>query len=185
MKKLTFLSVVLVILVSFLVLNLTEKMGHTNLVSPILRKENVLGINQWFPKGDISQQDALLITAKAAFFTDTKNGQALYSKNARKKLPIASLVKVMTVLIALEHKNMDDWLQVSQRAADMEPDKMFLIAGEKLVLKEFLAGIFLISANDAAEVLAESVTGSREEFIELMNDKAKQLGMNDTYFANP
>ena len=91
----------------------------------------------------------------------------------------------MTVLVALEYKSMDDKLVVSRRAADMEPDKMQFIAGEKLTLRELLDGIFLISANDAAEVIAEETTRDRGEFIKLMNDKAKQLGMKDTYFVNP
>lgn len=185
MKKLTFLSVILISLLSFSVLNLTQKKTRINLISPLLKEENVLGINQWFPKAAGSQQDAPSISAKAAFFTDTKTRQVLYSKNIHDRLPIASLVKVMTVLVALEHKSMDDMFTVSQSAAGMEPDKMLLIAGEKLTLKELLDGIFLISANDAAEAIAENTTGDRNEFIKLMNDKAKQLGMADTFFANP
>lgn len=125
------------------------------------------------------------VSAKAALFTDTKEGKMLYGKSIHEKLPIASLVKVMTILVALEHKNMDDEFIVSSRAADMEPDKMLLIAGERLTLRELLDGIFLISANDAAEVLAEGVTGNREEFLKLMNAKAQQLGMKNTYYANP
>lgn len=185
MKKLTSLFVILVILLSFLILDVTEKKGPVNLISPLLKAENVLGVNLWFPKVVDNQSGAPSIGAKASFFLDTKSGQALYAKNIHERLPIASLVKVMTVLIALEHKRMDDQFLVSQRAADMEPDKMLLIAGEKLTLKELLDGIFLVSANDAAEVLAEGATGDRNGFIKLMNDKAKQLGMNDTFYANP
>ena len=91
----------------------------------------------------------------------------------------------MTALIALEHKSMENEFIVSEHAAGMEPDKMLLIAGEKLSLKEILSGIFLVSANDGAEVLAEGTTGDRTEFLNLMNAKAKQLGMKNTYFANP
>ncbi|MCL5784189.1 MAG: D-alanyl-D-alanine carboxypeptidase [Patescibacteria group bacterium] len=185
MKKLTFLSIILVTLCSFLILNLTGKKVSVDLISPLLKEENVLGVNQWFPQVSEDKQDAPIISAKAAFFTDTKNGEVFYSKNIHQRLPIASLVKVMTVLVALEHKSMEDQFTVSQQAADMEPDKMLLIAGEKLTLKELLDGIFLVSANDAAEILAEGVTGDREEFVKLMNDKAKQLGMNDTFYANP
>lgn len=155
------------------------------LISPRPKQANVLGITQWFPKEVKEQFNAPQISAKAALFADTKEGKVLYTKNIHERLPIASLVKVMTVLIALEHKNMDNKFSVSQRAADMEPDKMLLIAGEKLTLRELLAGIFLISANDSAEVLAEGTTGDRGEFIKLMNDKVEQLGMKDTYFANP
>lgn len=186
MKKLTILAMILIILLFFLVINLIVKKEPVNLISPIFRQEKVLGINQWFP-GDINvvQSDAPKVSAEAVLFVDTKTSQVFYSKNPNKKLPIASLVKIMTVLVALEHKKIKDMFVISQHAADMEPDKMLLIAGEKLTLKELLYGIFLISANDAAEVLSEGTTGDRSEFILLMNAKAKQLGMKNSYFANP
>lgn len=183
MKKLTLLTAVLLLALSFLIFPNSKQ--TIQLVSPQVKQESVLGINQWFPGAEGIQDDAPVISAKAALFIDTQKGGVLYSKDIHQKLPIASLVKVMTVLIALEHKNMEDEFVVSKRAADMEPDKMLLIAGEKLTLKELLAGLFLISANDAAEVLAEQTTGDREEFIKLMNGKANQLGMKNTYFANP
>lgn len=186
MKKLTILAVILVILLFFLLINLIVKKEPVNLISPIFRQEKVLGINQWFP-GEINvvRSDAPKVSAEAVLFVDTKTSQVFYSKNPNKKLPIASLVKIMTVLVALEHKKIKDVFVISQHAADMEPDKMLLIAGEKLTLKELLYGIFLISANDAAEVLSEGTTGDRSGFILLMNAKAKQLGMKNSYFANP
>lgn len=184
MKKMAVLSIILVTLLAFAI-NINSNKKSFQLVSPLLKKESVLGLNQWFPGVSKEETNAPKVSAKAALFTDTKNGEVLYGKNIHDSLPIASLVKVMTVLIALEHKNMNDEFTVSQRAADMEPDKMLLIAGEKLTLRELLDGIFLISANDAAEVLAEGTTGDRAQFVKLMNDKAKQLGMNNTYFANP
>ena len=184
MKKITTLSAILVILLVILVFY-SKSSVQKEFISPA-KGEKVLGINQWLPSQVLgSQTNAPQITAKSGVFIETKTGQTLYEKNIHEKLPIASLVKVMTVLVALEHKNMEDKYLVSQRAADMEPDKMLLIAGEKLTLKELLDGIFLVSANDAAEVLAEGTTGERAGFIKLMNDKAKQLGMNDTFFANP
>ncbi len=193
MKKLVFLFSLLVVLFTFLILNLTYQKNPYKLISPILNGQKVLGINQWLPQEVLGSQDqAPSISAHAGLFIDTKAGQILYSKNADKKLPIASLVKVMTVLIALEHKKLDDTYVVSQRAASMEPDKMLLIAGEKLTLKELLDGIFLVSANDAAEVLAEGTLRQaqgeqegRDEFIKLMNSKAQQLGMKNTFYANP
>lgn len=185
-KKLVFFSTLLVILLAFLISNITSSKEPKKLISPLLSGEKVLGINQWLPKGvSDGQFNAPQVSAKGGFFIDTKSAKILYAKNQNKRLPIASLVKVMTALIALEHKNMEDKFIVSQRAADMEPDKMLLIAREKLTLKELLAGIFLISANDAAEVIAEGANGSREEFIKLMNAKARQLGMKDTFFVNP
>lgn len=186
MKKLAALFIILIILLAILVINTARGNGTIDLISPFVKGEKVLAVNQWFPGNTIvSQISAPGLTAKASLFVETESSQVLFAKNPDKKLPIASLVKVMTVLVALEQREMDEEFLVSQEAADMEPDKMLLIAGEKLTLRELLDGIFLISANDAAEVLAESVTGDRNEFIKLMNDKAMQLGMKNTYFANP
>lgn len=185
MRKLVILSIVLVLVIFFLIIYPKLDKKSISLVSPLLKQESVLGINQWLPGISNEQSSTPQISAKAAFFVDTKKGEVFYSKNIHEKHPIASLVKVMTVLVALEHKHMDDRFTVSQRAADMEPDKMLLILGERLTLRELLDGIFLISANDAAEVIAENTTGDRGNFIKLMNDQAKQLGMKDTYYANP
>lgn len=186
MKKLFFLVTIFVVSAAFLVSNITASQKSTQLISPLSSSQKVLGLNQWFPgQSPDTSTDAPNITAKAGFFIDTKTAQVLFAKNQNLKLPIASLVKVMTVLIALEHQGMDDQFLVSSRAAAMEPDKMLLIAGEKLSLKELLYGIFLVSANDSAEVLAEDSLGNRAEFIQLMNEKAQQLGMKDTFYANP
>lgn len=181
MKKLTLLAVILVVL---LVVLFNSNKKTINLISPLVEQEKVLGVSQWLP-GESSQSGTLEISAKSAMFVDTKSGEVLYAKNIHDRLPIASLVKTMTVLIALEHKKMNDVFLVSKTAAEMEPDKMLLIAGEKLTLKELLDGIFLVSANDAAELLAEQTTGDRSGFIKLMNDKANQLGMKDTHYVNP
>jgi len=195
MKKIAILSTILIILLTILVSSSVKETKE--LVSPMLKIKTglpvgrqVLGINQWFPKEQTTRSveingNSLQITAKAALFLDSKDGKVFYSKNVHQRLPIASLVKVMTVLVALEHKNMDDKYLVSQRASEMEPDEMILLPGETLTLRELLFGIFLVSANDAAEVLAEGSVGSRDEFIKLMNDKTKLLGMKDSYFVNP
>jgi serine-type D-Ala-D-Ala carboxypeptidase (penicillin-binding protein 5/6) len=143
--------------------------------------------NIWTPQvlGSSLTPDAPEVTSAAAYFIDTDTGQVLYQKNIHQKMPIASLIKIMTVIVTLEHKKFDDKVWVSQRAADMEPDHMILQAGETLTVKDLLDGIFLVSANDASEALAENVFGDREIFIDAMNEKAKQLGMNDTVFINP
>ncbi len=182
----TFLIGILTIALTVLFIISFRQEGDGTLIAPVLKSGKSLGINLWFPQNTLGVQiNAPQITAKAAFLVDTKTGQVLYDKNAHEKLPIASLVKVMTALIALEHKSLDDQYVVSQRAADMEPDKMLLIPGERLTLKELLYGIFLISANDAAEVLAQGTTGDLKEFIKLMNDKTLQLGMKNTHIVNP
>lgn len=183
----TVLSVILVLILSgFISLQVNSLFKKPNLTSPVLGISKI-SESVWFPRPQTGDQftDASEITSEAALFIETNTGQILYQKNPSEKLPIASLVKIMTVIIALERKSYDDIFVVSQRPSEVEPDKMFLIAGEKMTLKELLEGIFLVSANDAAEVIAENTTGRREEFINLMNSKALQLGMNDTLFLNP
>ncbi len=169
-----------------------SKTINTSLVSPVLNISRLsIGDNIWFPKDQVlgtsvvTEKDLATMTAKAAFFVDTQTGEVLYEKNSHARLRIASLAKIMTAIITLEYKKPTDMMAVSQRASDMEPDKMFLQPNEKLSATELLSGIFLDSGNDAAEVLAERVTGRREEFITLMNSKAAQLGMKDTLFINP
>lgn len=174
-----------------------ELIAKNDLKSPVpgVFKDRI-SENIWLPKleqiEDGKFTDAPEVTAVAALFIDSDSGEILYSKNARQPLSIASLTKIMTTIIALEHKSLAESYRVSQRASDMEPDKMFLISGESLNLEELLEGIFLVSANDAAEVIAEGTTGrkkdlpaGRQEFINLMNSKAAQLGMDNTVFVNP
>lgn len=191
MKKGLSLFAVLVFILAVSSLILVSK-NEQKLVS-VLGVSGNFSEDIWYPKdasgfGEIS----LPVTSKAAFFIDNISGEALYSKNSKQKLPIASLVKIMTAIVALEHKSFKDIYTVSKKAAETEPDSMLLMHNEKLTLEELLSGIFLVSANDAAEVLAEGTLrqaqgeqGSREEFINMMNSKAKQLGMVDSLFINP
>lgn len=183
------LFVIFVISAGSLFFDLYGKNAHS-LVSPVFGIPRIrVADNIWFPK----QSSFLLrassgvpeITAGAAFFVETNSGEVLYEKNSRERLQIASLTKIMTAVVALENRGFDEVLTVSEKAASMEPDKMFLKAYEKMTVEDLLAGIFLVSANDGAEVLAEQTTGRREEFITLMNSKAVQLGMKDTNFINP
>ncbi len=162
---------------------------QAKLVSPVLGVNTLsFADNIWFPKEDkklLSLEKTPEVTAKAAFFVDTQTGEVLYEKNAHEKLPIASLVKIMTVIVTLESNSLSKEMVVSERASEMEPDKMLLKEGETLTVEELLDGIFLVSANDAAEVLAESLPVGRQGFIDLMNTEASHLGMRDTNFINP
>jgi D-alanyl-D-alanine carboxypeptidase len=165
-----------------------DKLPQSELISPVLGvSTSNFSENIWTPLEATasSYADAPEITGEAAFFVEANTGQVLYSKNSQLKKPIASLTKIMTAIIALDHKKYTDTFIVSKAAEEVEPDEMILIAGEKMTLEELLSGIFLVSANDAAEVLAENVTGDRAEFIQEMNTKAKMLGMNNTLFINP
>jgi D-alanyl-D-alanine carboxypeptidase len=159
------------------------------LVNPMLATSQLkMADNVWFPKevkGATTIASLEDITAEAAFFVDTSSGEILFEKNSEQRYPIASLTKIMTAIVALEKMPLDREINISDYAAGMEPDKMFLKAGDKLTVKELIQGLFLVSANDAAEALAESTTGRRAEFLQMMNSKAKNLGMDNTYFINP
>lgn len=184
-KPLTTITIIVIAVLMGVFLN-NYHVGAKELISPILTSSKSVGLNQWFPQQVLGiQTNTPEISAKSAFFIETQTGKVLYSKDPHHRLPIASLVKIMTVLISLEYRNLQDQFSVSRMAVEIEPDKMLLLSGEKLTLKELLYGIFLVSANDGAEVIAEDTTGNREEFIKLMNAKAHQLGMKDSYFVNP
>lgn len=189
-NKSIFTLAAIICIIAVLVVQFAYIFKDKGLQSPVLgvSKER-LSENIWYPKvndiKNISFPDAPQITAISALFIDLQTGEILYSKNPEQPLSIASLTKIMTTIIALENKGMEDLYTVSQRASEMEPDEMVLLPGETHTLRNLLDGIFLVSANDAAEVIAQGSAGGRDEFINLMNSKASQLGMNNTLFVNP
>lgn len=182
-----FLFLGLFILAVTLIFSRTTLSSQNNVLSSPWAGRGVLGVNLWFPKNMsfASNPNTPDITAKAAYFIDTDSGEVLYQKEPHLRLPVASLTKIMTAIVALENHDWEDEILVSSRAAGMEPDHMQLIAGEKLTVEELLYGVFLVSANDGAESLAGSLTGSSQDFVTQMNSKAIQLGMKDTVFINP
>lgn len=124
------------------------------------------------------------LSAQAALIYDLTEDEELYEKNSEIRLPIASLTKIMTAVIALENKKQDDRYYVSKSDLVGE-NSMGLTPGEVLTLEELLYGLILPSGNDAAEVLASSFVGGREAFIQAMNQKAASLGLSNTNFTNP
>lgn len=135
-------------------------------------------------------QDAKLdIASKSAILMDASTGNVLYEKNCHEKLPPASVTKVMTMLLiceALESGKIkeDDDVQISEVAASMGGSQIFLEVGEVQKVDTLLKSIAVASANDACVAMAEYVGGSVEEFVALMNKRAKELGMKDTNFVN-
>lgn len=124
------------------------------------------------------------VSAKAALLYDLSTGSTIYEKNAKEKLPMASLTKIMTAIVALENKKNDDRYVVHASNLVGE-DSMGLTDGEVLTHEELLYGLILNSGNDAAEVLADNYPQGRNAFVKAMNDKAKSLGLIDTNFSNP
>ncbi len=125
-----------------------------------------------------------VVNAESALLFDIDSGKALFEKDAGKRLPMASLTKVMTAVVGLEHKKPDDRYIVHQSDLVGE-DAMGQEAGEVLTLNELLYGLILHSGNDAAEVIASNFDGGRENFVQAMNDKATSLGLTNTHFTNP
>ncbi len=126
------------------------------------------------------------IKARSAILLDLDTGSVLYQRDAHGRHAPASLLKVATALVALEHLGLDQLVTVPASINQLPWDstRMGLRAGERLTVRELLYGLFLNSGNDAAITLAEAAM-SRATFIALMNAKAAQLGLVDTRFVNP
>ena len=125
------------------------------------------------------------ISARAACLLEAGRCEQLYGKNENLRLPMASTTKIVTCLVALEHANLDEIVTVDARACGVEGSSLYLKVGEKMTVLDLLYGLMLRSANDAAEAIALYLSGSIEGFCELMNDKARALGLSDTHFDNP
>lgn len=123
--------------------------------------------------------------AKGAALIDVESGRLLYSKRGDDRMLIASLTKIMTAIVAIEHGRLDSTVQVSIQAAGKEGSSLYLQAGEKMKLRDMLYGLMLRSGNDAAVAIAEHVGGSVPGFVFLMNRKADELGLANSHFANP
>lgn len=143
----------------------------------------VTSLNLWSPapSGNI---DPLQLTAKSVLSYDLTTNTMLFSKNADEKLPMASLTKIMTAIVALEHPKADDNYLVSKSDLVGE-DSMGLDSGEQVSLSDLLYGLILHSGNDAAETLATNFPTGRAQFILAMNQKAASLGLQHTHFTNP
>ena len=125
------------------------------------------------------------VSAQYAVLMDGRTGRILYEKGADERSLIASTTKIMTALIICEQCNVLDRMRVPKEAVGIEGSSMYLREGEVLTLQELLYGLMLSSGNDAAVALAIYCGGTVEGFAQLMNDKARQLGMKDTHFENP
>ena len=125
------------------------------------------------------------VSAQKAYVLDAVSGRVLYEKNATERSLIASTTKIMTALIVCEQYNVLDRMRIPKEAVGIEGSSMYLQEGEVLTLQELLYGLMLSSGNDAAVALAIYCGGTVEGFAELMNDKARNLGLTGTHFENP
>lgn len=146
---------------------------------PFLDKSEVKGLNS----SSLTPIKSGL-TANSVLMFDLTTNKALFEKNPRERLPMASLTKIMTAVVSLENPKNDNRYEVI--GADLVgEDSMGLYPGEVLSLEELLYGLMLPSGNDASEVLARNSPFGRDGFVRAMNDKARSLGLTDTIFSNP
>lgn len=136
--------------------------------------------------------DDMNLNCKSAVLMDFGTGNIIYEQNSHEKLPPASVTKVMTMLLIIEALDIgkityDDKVTISDQASSKNSKGTMLLleAGEVRTVKELLYGIAVESANDACIAMAEHISGSEEEFVKLMNKRAKELGANDSNFVNP
>ncbi|SMC39913.1 D-alanyl-D-alanine carboxypeptidase family protein [Papillibacter cinnamivorans] len=135
--------------------------------------------------GPVPRASALSLSAASAILVDAGSGRVLYSKDSDKKMLIASTTKIMTALLAIEMGDLDAVVTVKREYTLAEGSSMYLREGEQLTLEALLYGLLLQSGNDAALAVADFCGGSVSNFVKKMNERAAELGMTNTRFANP
>jgi len=126
------------------------------------------------------------VDARAYVVEDGRTGEVLLSRNSTSRVPIASLTKMMTVLLTLEHARLDDMVTISPEAAKVGESSIPLRAGERLSVRDLIEACLIQSANDAAWALADHVGhGNVGRFVFMMNRRARQLGLDETHFVRP
>ena len=136
-----------------------------------------------------SSAQALEVSAPSALLMEKETGTVLFAKDEHAKLEPASVTKVMTLLLTMEaidagQLHYDDVVTASAHACSMGGSQIWLKENEQMTVSDMLKAVCVVSANDCAVALAETVAGSEEAFVERMNQRAAELGMDDTHFCN-
>lgn len=152
--------------------------------SEMLQEKNSFA-EQSDEKQAVPEQKELKLYAKAALLLDASNNRVLYEKDGYEVLPMASTTKIMTAVLALEYGNLEDEVTVSKRAASMPKVHLGMREGETYKLKDLLFSLMLESHNDSAVAIAEHIGGSVEGFADMMNQKARDIGCENTWFITP
>ncbi len=137
----------------------------------------------------INAVESSLENCKSSVLIERKSNKVLTESNSHERLPIASVTKLMTILLTLEHIedgviNLDDEVSVSANASGMGGSQVFIDANQKYKLGELLKSVIIASANDSSVALAEYIAGSENNFVRMMNERAKELGLSDTNYVN-
>ncbi len=140
----------------------------------------------WAADGEGSSAPDIEFKAGAELVMNLDTGKIYFGRNIDDKMYPASTTKIMTAIIALENGNLSDILTVSDTAIDLPPgsSNIGLLRGEQFTLDQLMYGLLVASANDAANVIAEHIAGSIDQFVAMMNEKAEELGALNTHFAN-
>ncbi|MDC3413108.1 D-alanyl-D-alanine carboxypeptidase [Aquibacillus sp. 3ASR75-11] len=136
------------------------------------------------------EQIELTKYSQSAILLERDTGKIMYEKGANDKLPPASMTKIMTLILIMEALDkgtieLEEKVSISEYAASMGGSQIFLEAGEKMTVKDLLKGVAVASGNDASVALAERIAGSEEAFVKMMNEKARELNLENTHFENP
>lgn len=125
------------------------------------------------------------VSGKSVILAEAQSGRVIYAKNEKEKLPMASTTKIMTALLAAESGDLERKITVKKEMLQVEGTSMGLLPGDTVTLEGLIYGMLLQSGNDAANVTALTLAGSRERFADMMNAKAQSLGMKNTNFVTP
>jgi serine-type D-Ala-D-Ala carboxypeptidase (penicillin-binding protein 5/6) len=146
----------------------------------------------WIPSAFAAEEKKntdIVSNVKSAILIERDTGTVLYEKNSNQELPPASMTKIMTMLLIMEaidegKLSWNEKVRASEYAASMGGSQIFLEPGEAMTTKEMLRGIAIGSGNDASVAMAERIAGSEDAFVDMMNAKAKELGLKHTFFKN-
>ncbi len=188
-KNIIFIFIIIIFVFSFI--NFTYSYDESSLytwyTSPIT--EEVTSSDVLEANSNIENNNSLNLESGSAILIEQSTGQVLYSHNMHEQLRPASVTKIMSILLIMEQidngaLSYSDTISCSETARSMGGSQIWLDPRETLTVDEMLKAICIVSANDCVVAMAEHVAGSEEAFVQMMNDKAKELGMNDTCFKN-
>lgn len=159
-----------------------SKMTAKELARVVVKNQSDFGLKgDWLAKNP----QTLDVSTKSALILDYSTREILFAQNEHAKLAPASITKVLTALVVLENMSPSKLCAISQNAADTEPYKIVMRAGEQISVEDLLYGLMMLSANDAAVALSECYDGGSSAFIDKMNELAKLLGLTNTNSVTP
>lgn len=137
----------------------------------------------------VKAEDSLLTNAKSGLLMEISTGKILYEKNINERVAVASMTKMMSQILILENiesgnLKWDEKITVSSNAAGFGGSQIYLQPNEVMTVRDLMKGISMASANDATVAMAERIAGSEQEFVKMMNNKVKELGLKNTNFVN-